>query len=181
MGRRRGRDWWRRRRWYLRRFLDASSHLYKKVCPSVHLCVPIHPLPIRKNRQKQRFQPSYCPPGLVLRIFHISPLTSTGRGATKSQHKLIFKQRCLVAELATKRRGECIMGQNQAVLNHLTVHFPKSSGVIERMNEWGLCKVTSKQTRCSTIDSFRLDSKLFWTTMGWKGERAQVSGVCLFT
>ena len=45
-------------------FLDASSHLYMRVGPSVRpsdrLCVC--PLPLRENRRDA----SYCPPGLVL-------------------------------------------------------------------------------------------------------------------
>ena len=56
---------------------------------------------------------------LLLWMLRISPLTSAGRGATRSQHmdyKLIFKLWCLVAELATKWRRECTMGQNQVVL-----------------------------------------------------------------
>ena len=38
------------------RFLDASSHLYMRVCPSVRPCV--RPLAFKQNRQKRRFQPA---------------------------------------------------------------------------------------------------------------------------
>ena len=72
-------------------------------------------------------------------MFHISPLTLAGsKGAARSRHmdyELIFKGRCLMAELATKWRGECTMGQNQVVLKHWIIHCPTSEGVSE-MSEW---------------------------------------------
>ena len=41
-------------------FLDASSHLYMKVCPSVRPSVPmsVRPLAFKRNRRKRRFQPA---------------------------------------------------------------------------------------------------------------------------
>ena len=52
-------------------FLDASSHLYTRVCPSVRPYVrpyvhpSVCPLTLRKNRRDA----SYCPPGLVFLAF----------------------------------------------------------------------------------------------------------------
>ena len=48
-------------------FLDASSYLYMRVCPSVcpYVRPYVRPLPLGKNRRDA----SYCPPGLVFFFF----------------------------------------------------------------------------------------------------------------
>ena len=48
-------------------FLDAPSHLYKRVCPSV--CPSVRPLTLRKNRRKPHIEPLWthliARPGLL--------------------------------------------------------------------------------------------------------------------